>query len=193
MFKLLSVVSTDFLIYMAKTKLQKKEIIKELEENLKNKKAVVFVDFQGLNAQDLFELRNNLKDAGCFLKVTKKTLLSLVFDSLKLSDIKKEVNDMKGELALIFGLEDEIVPAKLIHQFSEKNDNLKILGGMVKNANYDFLTVEQVISLALLPSKQELYAKLLSTLNAPVSNFANTLKANLRNFVYVLNKIKVTQ
>lgn len=177
---------------MAKTKLQKKEIIQNLEKSLTDQKSVVFVDFQGLNAQDIFELRNTLKDAKCFLKVTKKTLLGLVFDSLKLSEIKNQVNNMKGELALVFGSNDEIVPAKIVYEFSEKNESLKILGGMVKNKDYDFLTVEKVISLALLPSKQELYAKLLSTLNAPTADFVNVLKSNLRNFICVLNKIKVT-
>ena len=177
---------------MAKTKLQKKEIIQDLEKSLKDQKAVVFIDFQGLNAQNFFILRDTLKESGCFLKVTKKTLLGLVFDSLKLTEIKKEVDNMKGELALVYGLNDEIIPSKIVHQFSEKNENLKILGGMVKNENYNFLTVQEVISLALLPSKQELYARLLFTLNAPVSNFTNVLRVNLRNFVYVLSKIKVT-
>jgi len=177
---------------MAKTKLQKKEIIQDLEKNFTNQKAVVFIDFQGLNAQSLFELRNTLKDAGCFLKVIKKTLLGLVFDSLKLSEIKDQVNNMKGELALVFEPNDEIIPAKIVYEFSQKNESLKILGGMLKDKDYDFLTIEKVVSLALLPSKQELYARLLSTLNAPRANFVNVLKSNLRNFVCVLSKIKVT-
>ena len=177
---------------MAKTKLQKKEIIQDLEKSLTNQRAVVFVDFQGLNAKSLFELRDALKDAGCLLKVAKKTLLGLAFDSLKLSEIKDQVNNMKGELALVFGLDDEIVPAKIVYEFSKKNESLKILGGMLKDKDYDFLTIEKVVSLALLPSKQELYARLLSTLNAPRANFVNVLSANLRNFVCVLSKVKVT-
>jgi len=177
---------------MAKTKLQKKEIIQDLEKSLTNQKAVVFIDFQGLDAKSLFELRNTLKDAGCLLKVAKKTLLGLAFDFLKLSEIKEKVNNMKGELALVFGLNDEIIPAKIVYEFSQKNENLKILGGMVKDKDYDFLTIEKVVSLALLPSKQELYARLLSTLNAPRANFVNVLKSNLRNFVCVLSKVKVT-
>ena len=177
---------------MAKTKLQKKEIIQDLEKRLTNQKAVVFVDFQGLNAESLFELRDALKNAGCLLKVAKKTLLGLAFDSLKLSEIKNQVNNMEGELALAFGLDDEVVLAKIVYEFSQKNESLKILGGMLKNKDYDFLTIEKVISLALLPSRQELYARLLSTLNAPRANFVNVLSANLRNFVCVLSKIKVT-
>ncbi len=173
---------------MAKTKLQKKEIIEDLKQNLINQKAVVFVDFQGLGAKTLSELRNNLKQADCFLKVAKKTLLELVFESLKEPSLKKEVNNMQGELALVFGLKDEIVPSKIIYQFSKENENLKILGGIVKDKEYKFLTVQEVIDLALLPSREEVFARLIGTLNAPVTNFVGALKGNLRNFVFILKE-----
>ena len=177
---------------MAKTKLQKKEIIEDLKQNLINQKAVVFVDFQGLGAKMLSELRSNLKEADCLLKVTKKTLLGLVFESLKETSLKEEVNNMQGELALVFGLKDEIMPAKIIYQFSKENENLKILGGVIKNKEYKFLTVQEVIDLALLPSREEVFARLIGTLNAPVANFVGALKGNLRNFVFIL-KEKVKQ
>jgi len=177
---------------MAKTKLQKKEIIEDLKQNLINQKAIVFVDFQGLGAKALSELRNDLKEADCLLKVTKKTLLGLVFESLKELSLKKEVNNMQGELALVFGLKDEIVPAKIIYQFTKENENLKILGGLVKNKEYRFLTIQEVIDLALLPSREEVFARLIGTLNAPVTNFVDVLKGNLRNFVFIL-KEKVKQ
>jgi len=154
---------------MAKTKLQKKEIIEDLKQNLINQKAIVFVDFQGLGAKALSELRNDLKEADCLLKVTKKTLLGLVFESLK-----------------------ELVPAKIIYQFTKENENLKILGGLVKNKEYRFLTIQEVIDLALLPSREEVFARLIGTLNAPVTNFVDVLKGNLRNFVFIL-KEKVKQ
>ena len=177
---------------MAKTKLQKKEIIEDLKQNLINQKAVVFVDFQGLGAKTLSELRNNLKETDCFLKVTKKTLLRLVFESLKEPSLKEEVNNMQGELALVFGLKDEIIPSKIIYQFSKENENLKILGGIVKDKEYKFLTVQEVIDLALLPSREEVFARLIGTLNAPVTSLVDVLKGNLRNFVFIL-KEKVKQ
>lgn len=177
---------------MAKTKLQKKEIIEDLKQNLIDQKAVVFVDFQGLGAKALSELRNSLKEADCFLKVTKKTLLGLVFESLKEPSLKEEVDNMQGELALVFGLKDEIIPSKIIYQFSRENENLKILGGLIKNKEYKFLTIQEIIDLALLPSREEIFARLIGTLNAPVTNFVGALKGNLRNFVFIL-KEKVKQ
>ena len=177
---------------MAKTKIQKKEIIEDLKQNLTNQKAVVFIDFQGLNTKKLFELRSKLKEADCLLRVTKKTLLGLVFESLKEPSLKKEVNNMQGELALVFSLKDEIIPAKIIYQFSKENENLKILGGVIKNEEYKFLTVEGIIDLALLSSKEEVFARLKSTLNAPITDFVNVLKGNLRNFVFILSQ-KVKQ
>ena len=69
---------------------------------------------------------------------------------------------------------------------------MKILGGVTKNQKYKFLTVQEVIDLALLPSKEEVFARLVGVLNAPIANFANVLKGNLRNFVFVLSQ-KVKQ
>jgi len=183
---------------MPKTKIQKKEIIEDLKQNLTNQKAVVFVNFQGLGAKALSELRDKLKEADCLLKVTKKTLLGLVFESLGIFSLKEKISlkekvkNMEGELALVFGFKDEIRPAKIIHQFSRENENLKILGGVAKNQKYKFLTVQEVIDLALLPSKEEVFARLVGVLNAPIANFANVLKGNLRNFVFVLSQ-KVKQ
>jgi large subunit ribosomal protein L10 len=176
---------------MAKTKLQKKEIIEDLKQNLTNQKAVIFVDFQGLDAKALSELRDKLKEANCLLKVTKKTLLGLVFESLGDSSLKEKVKNIEGELALIFGFKDEIMPAKLIYQFSQENENLKILGGLIKNEEYKFLTVQEVIDLALLPSKEEVFARLVGTLNAPIANFVNVLRENIKGLIYLLNNLKV--
>jgi len=177
---------------MAKTKLQKKQIIEDLKQNLINQKAVVFVDFQGLDAKTLSELRNKLKEADCLLKVAKKTLVGLVFESLKEPSLKKEVRNMQGELALVFGFKDEIMPAKIIYQFSQENENLKILGGIIKNQEYKFLTVQEVVDLALLPSREEIFARLIGILDAPITNFVNVLKGNLRNFIFILSQ-KVKQ
>lgn len=183
---------------MAKTKLQKKQIIEDLKQNLKNQKAVVFVDFQGLNAKTLSELRNKLKESDCLLKVVKKTLLGLAFESLRIFSskekvsLKEEVKNMEGELALVFGFKDEIMPAKIIYQFSKENENLKILGGLVKNEEYKLLTVQEIIDLALLPSREEVFARLIGTLNAPITNFVGALKGNLRNFIFILSE-KVKQ
>jgi len=104
---------------MPQTKEQKKKNIEQIKENIDKQKSIIFVDYQGLKASDLFNLRNCLKKSGCKLVVAKKTLINL---ALKESDGENDFNikEIQGQLALVFGLEDEVTPAKLSYQFSKK-------------------------------------------------------------------------
>jgi len=95
---------------------------------------------------------------------------------------------LDGKLAVVFGYQDEVTPAKVVNEFIKTNEaNLQINGGILENR---FISKEQVISLAKLPSKLELLSKLVGTINAPVSGFVNVLAGNLRGFVTVLKAIE---
>ena len=139
---------------MAKTKEEKKKIIEDLKEKIAKQKTIVFIDFTGLKVVDMFELRKSLKQINGQLKVAKKTLISLAF---KDSGLKAKIDELKGEIGIVFGYEDEISSAKAVYQFSQKNQNLKILGGFFEN---EFKSAQDFISLPQLPSKQELLARL---------------------------------
>lgn len=169
---------------MAITREKKKEIIENIKDNLEKQKTTVLVNFKGIKAKELFDLREKLKKDKCLLKVVKKTLLDIALKEKKFKDIKEK---LAGEIALIFGFKDEVMPAKIVHQFSLKNENIKILGGIFENK---FVEKEKILALALLPSRQELLAKVVLTINAPVANFVNVLGGNLRGLVYVLANIK---
>lgn len=168
---------------MAITKEKKEKTIKGLKEKISNQKSIVFVNFSGLKTTDLLELRKKLKSLDSELLVSKKTLTKI---ALKEKDIDVDFENLKGETALIFGFEDEIAPAKIAYDFSRKNKKLQILGGVLENK---FRGKEDIISLAQLPSRVELLAKLVGTMNAPVYEFAGVLNGNLRNFVYLLSEI----
>ncbi len=163
---------------MALTKEQKQNIVKQIKENIANQKAMVFVSFKGLKAADLFELRNELKESECLFSVVKKTLLDRA-----LKESKIEVDKLEGQIGLIFGFNDEITPAKISYKFSLKNENLKILGGFFEN---QFRTAEETIVLAKTPSKEELLARLVGTLSAPISGFANVLQGNIKGLLHIL-------
>jgi large subunit ribosomal protein L10 len=169
---------------MALTKEQKKNIVKELNENIANQKAMVFVSVKGLKASELFDLRNQLKESDCLISVIKKTLLSIAFKENK---IEIDEESLAGQVALVFGFKDEITPAKISYQFSLKNENLEILGGFIEN---EFKTVEEIITLAKTPSKEELLARIIGSIKAPISGFANVLQGNIKGLVYVLTQIK---
>lgn len=169
---------------MAKTKEQKKKTIDELKEKIAKQKTIIFIDFTGLKVKDTFGLRKKLKKADSELKVAKKTLIQLVFEN---SGLKLDVERLKGEIALVFGYKDEISTAKAVYQSSQDNPNLKILGGFFED---EFREKEDFISLAQLPSKEELLARLAGSISAPVSNFVRALQYNLKGLVYVLSVIK---
>jgi len=169
---------------MPLNKEQKKNIVKELKDNIAKQKAVVFVSVKGLKASELFDLRKQLKESNCLLSVAKKTLLKIAFKENKIELNEKE---LEGQIALIFGFKDEIAPAKTAYNFSLKNENLKILGGFLEN---QLRNMEEIIILAKIPSKQELLAKFIGSIKAPMSGFVNVLQGNIKGLVYVLSQIK---
>ena len=169
---------------MALTKEQKKNILERLKNNLDKQKSIVFVDVAGLKAEDLYNLRRELKEAGCSMMVAKKTLMGIAF---KESNIEFEKDKFKGEVALVFGFGDEVIPAKTAYNFSKGNEHLKILGGILENKLKD---LGNIITLAKIPSRNELLAKVVMSLKAPTNGLVNVLSGNMRDLVYVLSNIK---
>ena len=184
------------IITMALTKAKKEEILDDLRDKVARQKGMILVGITGLKVKDLSDLRKKLKAGDGNLKVIKKTLIEKVFkeenliggeskDSSSSSIFDKE--EMKTEIALAFGFKDEIGTAKTVYQAGLANKKLKILGGFINN---EFNEAELIIALAKLPSKEELLAKLVGSLSAPVSNFVYALNYNIKGLVYILSLIK---
>lgn len=161
---------------MALTKEQKTKQIKSLKDNISKQKSVVFVDFAKVASKDMFDLRKNLKEAGCNLKIAKKTLARIAFGQSKISFWKKIKESIPGQLALVFGFEEEIAPARISNQFAKTQENFKILGGIFENK---FIAKDRVLELALIPPRNELLARL-----------AGSLSSSMASFVRVLDKIR---
>ena len=96
----------------------------------------------------------------------------------------------EGGVSVLFGYADEVAPARIAMETSKKYDVVKIFGGMLEN---EFVDMSAVINLAKLPSKQQLLAQVVGTINAPVSGFVNVLAGNIRGLVNVLNAVKDTK
>jgi len=169
---------------MPKTKEEKKLILKELSEKIKKQTTMLLVDFTGLKVVEAFNLRKELKKAEAELKVAKKTLIQL---ALKDNKLDRNIKEMNGEIALVLGYNDEILPAKAIYDFSKKNKNLKILGGFFNN---EYQEAGKFIELAKLPSKEELLGRLVGSISSPISGFVRSLQYNLKGLVFALNAIK---
>ena len=176
---LLSVVDSFF---MAQTKKQKEEVVKELKVDIKEQKSIVFVNVKGLKADSLFELRSKLKEADCKLQVAKKTLMQIAF-----KDEGLKIEELEGQIALVFGFQDQLASAKIIHNFAKTNENLGILGGYIEDK---FQSREYIVSLAQIPSRKELYAKMVGSISSPISGFMNVLQGSVKGLLYALSAIK---
>jgi large subunit ribosomal protein L10 len=169
---------------MPLTKEQKQKQIKDLKEKISKQKSVIFADFSKVNSKELFNLRKSLKEAGCLLKIGKKTLIRVAFGQSNISFWNKIRKSVPGQLALVFGVEDEIAPARISNQFSKTNENFKILGGIFSASGgpaegWEFIDRERVLVLANLPTKNELLGRLVGS-----------IASSMTNFVRVLDKIK---
>ncbi|HOW60764.1 MAG TPA: 50S ribosomal protein L10 [Candidatus Moranbacteria bacterium] len=167
------------------TKQQKIELVKNLTEKIKVAKTAVFVDFKGLKVKDSTDLKKALRAEGVDYVVVRKTLLDIALKNAGIKGISTKT--MEGQVALSLSNIDEVAGAKIIDKFAKTNENIKMLGGFLGEQIMD---AAEVKALAKIPSREELLAKLVGTLNAPVSGFVNVLAGNLRGLVQVLNAIK---
>lgn len=157
---------------MALTKQQKTKQIGDIKEKISNQKSIVFVDFSKVSAKDMFGLRKALKEAGCNLKIAKKTLVRIAFGQSNISYWDKIKAVIPGQLALVLGIEDEIAPARIANNFAKDHADFKILGGIFEKK---FADREKVLVLANLPTKNELLSRLVGSLSSPMASFVRVL------------------
>lgn len=165
---------------MALTKDQKTKQIKDIKDKVSQQKSMVFVDFAKVPSKDMFGLRKTLKDAGCNLKIAKKTLVRIAFGQSNISFWDKIKAIIPGQLALVFGMDDEIAPARLSNEFAKKQENFKILGGIFPAqgglaSGQEFIGRERVLELAAIPPKPELLGRLVGSIASPMSSFVRVL------------------
>lgn len=170
---------------MAKTRGQKEQMLQDLTDKAQSAKSMVFVHFDGLKVKEIEQLRKEFRQNQVDYVVAKKTLMQNAFKQANIAGV--DAGAMQQGIGIAFGMEDEVAPAKIAQQFSKEHEALKIFGGVLER---NFVDADKVLQLAKLPSRDELIAKVVGSINAPVSGFVNVLAGNLRNLVYALNAIK---
>lgn len=157
---------------MALTKEQKTKQVESIKAEVANQKAMVFVDFAKVPSKDMFSLRKSLKEAGCNLKIAKKTLVRIAFGQSNISFWNKIKSSIPGQLALVFGIEDEIAPARISNIFAKEHADFKILGGIFEKR---FIARERVLELANIPTRNELLSRLVGSLSSSMTSFVRVL------------------
>lgn len=154
---------------MARTKVQKKEILEKLEGIVKDAQSMVFVNFHGLNVGDTTQVRRKLKSEQVGFFVSKKTLTRKALESKKLEGTLPELT---GEVGLAYGA-DLLAPAREIYEFQKKyKGNVSILGGVFEGK---FMSKEEMMAIALIPSQKTLQAMFVNVINSPIQGFAVAL------------------
>lgn len=161
----------------------KKVVVEEITGKIKAAKSVVLVDYNKLTVAEVSELRNKCRLAGCEYKVYKNTLVRKAFNDLGCKDFD---NDLNGPTAIAFG-GDETGAAKLMRDAAKSYDGKIVLkSAYVDSAYVDKAGVKQ---LADMPSREELIAKMLGSMQAPVANFAGVLNNLMSGIVRVIDGI----
>ena len=153
---------------MALTKIQKKEVVAELETLLADSKSIVFVNFKGLTVGATNTFRRNLRNAGVGYKVAKKTLLARVIAEKGLTG---EIPDLKGEVGIAFS-SDLLSPAREVFTFSKGKETPSIAGGVFDGEYFD---ATRMMSIATIPSREVLLAQVLNIINSPIQGLVIAL------------------
>lgn len=149
----------------------KAEQVTVVSDKFKNSASSVIADLRGLTVEQATNLRKALREEGVELKVIKNKILSRAADAAELSDL----HDLfVGPSAVAFSADDAIAPSRVLKKFADEIEALEIKGGVIDGKVVD---VEQINKYAALPDKDGLLSMLLSTLQAPVRNFAYAVKA----------------
>ena len=148
---------------------QKEAQVKELAENLKKSNLILLVDYRGTSVADDTKLRKSLREANGVCKVIKNNIVRRALDLNGESDLDEV---LEGPTALITAEEDYLAPFKAVYKFTQSHENYKIKGGFIEGKA---MSVEEIITLAKLPSREELLSKLAGSLLQTISKVAVAL------------------
>jgi large subunit ribosomal protein L10 len=171
---------------MPKSKPQKQNELSKLNEKIIKAKTIVLAGFNRLTMPESEQLRKLLKTDGGEILVSKKTFIAR---ALKESGLEgANVREFEGQVATVFAYEDEIAPVKALDKFSaETEDKIVFFGGFLDGI---FVDAQGMKTLAKIPAREELYARLAGSINAPVSGIVNVLAGTMRGFVCALKAIE---
>ncbi len=170
---------------------EKEAAIGEIKKRFDRMTSAVFLDYKGMTVAHSTKLRAEFRKAGVEYKVVKNTLVKHALKDRPYKDqLSKVLTNMTG---IAWSYEDPSAAAKVVKAFKkdEAGDKLTVKAGLIEGQVLDAKGVED--QLASLPGKDELRAKLLATLQAPLQNFVALLQAPAQNFVYALSARKEQQ
>lgn len=165
----------------------KEATIKEFNDIFSNTASGVLIDFQGTTVEEITKLRKTLYEQNSKLRVLKNRLAKI---GAKDTPAEGLADQFVQTRAFVYSEEDVVAPAKVIFKEAKDNKKIKVIGGLlVSGDKAQVLDINGIEALGNLPSREELIAKLLYVLNAPITNFARTLNEIPASFARVIQAI----
>lgn len=169
---------------MKKNRARKEQMVAQLQERMGQSQAVILADYRGLKVAEITRLRRGLQEAGADFQVVKNTLLWRAARGLGWEDLAPY---LEGPTALAFVSRDEIQTAKILVEFIREHKVVELKGAVLGGK---VVSGEDVRTLADLPPREELLARVAGGMATPLSGFAGCLQGLLRNLVYVLGAMR---
>lgn len=162
---------------------QKESVVAEVAKQLSGAQAVVLAENRGLSVAAVTQLRAKTRASGVYFRVIKNTLVRRAVVDTPFAGLAKE---MSGPLAYGIGT-DPVAVAKVLNDFAKGNEKFVIRAGAMPG---QVMSAKDVAALAALPSREELLAKLVGTMQAPIVKFVRTLNEVPAKFVRTLAAVK---
>ena len=162
----------------------KKQIVLGIKDKMERAQGMVFYDYRGLTVSEVTELRNKFREAGVEYRVIKNAMLKRAADMLEIEGLEPH---LFGPTAVAFGFDDPVAPAKVLVEYTKKLKKTEIKAGILEG---NIIGLDEIKSLAELPSREQLLGILAGTLNAPITGFAQSLSGIISKLGYALNAVK---
>lgn len=153
------------------TKAFKSDKVAQIKEKVEKAQVAIVTEYQGMSVEEITKLRRALQKEDGDYMVTKNTLAKL---AIKGTSYEQLAELLTGPIAIAFGYGDQVMPAKALAKFIKETEKGKIVGAVLDGK---LLSESEAKALASLPSKQEIYAKMLGCINSPASGIANSINA----------------
>lgn len=166
-------------------KAEKKKLVKDLIEEFAKADNFYFVDFTGINAEDVTRLRSELRAEKAYMKVVKNRLLSRVLTELDVPMPDPQI--LRGSTAVFYSLEDILIPARKIAEFAKEEVPIHFKGAFIEGR---FLNAASVKKLSQIPPREQLIAQILGVFEGMKTALVSVLTARLQELILVLGSLR---
>ena len=159
---------------------RKSKVVDELEQVIGKSKVIILTEYRGVKAEQMSSLRRKLRKSDSEIRVVKNTLARI---AAKKNGRDTLAENLEGPLALVFGYGEEVAPVRVLVASQPELEGLSVRGGMLGNTLY---SKEEIMSLATLPGRDAMIARVLGQMNAPIALLVGAIASPIRGVLTVL-------